>query len=163
MPRETGARPRDRQLHLRPCRSSIIAEYREEVSRAALRSKRRAVGVEKYVAPEGYSDSYDHFKNFFEAVRTRKPVVEDAVFGFRAAGAALLSNLSIETRPGRQLGPRRHEGRLVEGCLPQKQRPILSVRRVGRKGWDTSTLKLSLSHLTTTPDRRISPSHSARA
>jgi hypothetical protein len=29
-------------------------------------------------------------------VRSRKPVVEDAVFGYRAAGAALLSNLSIE-------------------------------------------------------------------
>ena len=54
------------------------------------------VGFEKYVAPAGYSDSYDHFKNFFDAVRSRKPVVEDAVFGFRAAGAALLSNLSIE-------------------------------------------------------------------
>jgi predicted dehydrogenase len=54
------------------------------------------VGYEKYVAPQGYSDSYDHFNNFFAAVRTRKPVVEDAVFGYRAAGAALLSNLSIE-------------------------------------------------------------------
>jgi predicted dehydrogenase len=53
-------------------------------------------GAEKYTAPEGYSDSYDHFRNFFDAVRTRKPVVEDAVFGYRAAGAALLSNLSIE-------------------------------------------------------------------
>jgi predicted dehydrogenase len=53
-------------------------------------------GVEKFQAPRGYSDSYDHFKNFFAAVRTRKPVVEDAVFGFRAAGAALLSNLSKE-------------------------------------------------------------------
>ncbi len=53
-------------------------------------------GVEKFQAPRGYSDSYDHFKNFFAAVRTRKPVVEDAVFGFRAAGAALLSNLSME-------------------------------------------------------------------
>jgi predicted dehydrogenase len=54
------------------------------------------VGVEKYVAPPGYSDSYDHFRNFFAAVRSRQPVVEDAVFGFRAAGAALLSNLSLE-------------------------------------------------------------------
>jgi predicted dehydrogenase len=54
------------------------------------------LGYEKYVAPRGYSDSYDHFRNFFESVRTRKPVVEDAVFGFRAAGAALLSNLSYE-------------------------------------------------------------------
>lgn len=55
-----------------------------------------ASGFEKYVAPEGYRDSYDHFTNFFAAVRSRKPVVEDAVFGYRAAGAALLSNLSIE-------------------------------------------------------------------
>lgn len=51
--------------------------------------------IEKYVAPNGYSDSYDHFHNFFDSVRTRKPVVEDAEFGFRAAGAALLSNLSM--------------------------------------------------------------------
>jgi predicted dehydrogenase len=54
------------------------------------------VGYEKYVAPPGYSDQYDHFKNFFASVRSRKPAVEDAVFGYRAAGAALLSNLSIE-------------------------------------------------------------------
>jgi predicted dehydrogenase len=51
---------------------------------------------EKFAAPKGYSDSYDHFKNFFASVRSRQPVVEDAVFGFRAAGAALLSNLSID-------------------------------------------------------------------
>ena len=55
-----------------------------------------SIGVEKYVAPKGYSDSYDHFHNFFDSVRTRKPVVEDAVFGFRAAGAALLGNLSLD-------------------------------------------------------------------
>ena len=54
------------------------------------------VGFEKFVAPQGYSDSYDHFSNFFASVRSRKPVVEDAVFGYRAAGAALLSNLSME-------------------------------------------------------------------
>ncbi len=53
-------------------------------------------GYEKYVAPNGYSDSYDHFKNFFKAVRTRNAPVEDATFGYRAAGAALLSNLSID-------------------------------------------------------------------
>jgi predicted dehydrogenase len=55
-----------------------------------------APGFEKYVAPAGYSDSYDHFKNFFASVRSRQQPVEDAVFGFRAAGAALLSNLSME-------------------------------------------------------------------
>lgn len=55
-----------------------------------------AAGFERYVAPHGYNDSYDHFRNFFAAVRSRKPVVEDAVFGYRAAGAALLSNLSMK-------------------------------------------------------------------
>jgi hypothetical protein len=54
------------------------------------------VGTDRYVVPQGYSDSYDHFKNFFASVRSRQPVVEDAVFGYRAAGAALLSNLSYE-------------------------------------------------------------------
>ena len=52
--------------------------------------------IEAFAAPPGYSDSYDHFKNFFASVRSRKPVVEDATFGFRAAGAALLSNLSVQ-------------------------------------------------------------------
>jgi len=54
------------------------------------------LGYDKFVAAPGYSDSYDHFHNFFDSVRTRKQPVEDAVFGFRAAGAALLANLSYE-------------------------------------------------------------------
>jgi hypothetical protein len=54
------------------------------------------VSYERFSADEGYSDSYDHFHNFFNSVRSRQPVVEDAVFGYRAAGAALLSNLSYE-------------------------------------------------------------------
>ena len=52
--------------------------------------------VQTFTAPPGYSDSYDHFKNFFASVRSRQPVVEDATFGFRAAGAALLANRSVE-------------------------------------------------------------------
>ena len=55
-----------------------------------------AQAVEKFVAPPGYSDSYDHFHSFFNAVRSRQPVVEDPTFGFRAAGAALLGNLSVD-------------------------------------------------------------------
>ena len=73
----------------------IRDEYRKEYPLAHPEGDPRA-GYEKYEAPHGYSDSYDHLKNFFAAVRSRKPVVEDAVFGFRAAGAALLSNLSLE-------------------------------------------------------------------
>jgi hypothetical protein len=53
-------------------------------------------GEEKFLPPQGYSDDYDHMKNWINAIRTRQPVVEDPVFGFRAAGAALLSNLSYD-------------------------------------------------------------------
>ncbi|MCM3902643.1 MAG: Gfo/Idh/MocA family oxidoreductase [Pyrinomonadaceae bacterium] len=49
---------------------------------------------EVYVVPQGYSDLVDHLANFLDAMRTRKPVVEDAMFGFRAAGPALVTNLS---------------------------------------------------------------------
>lgn len=47
-----------------------------------------------FKAPAGYSDHLDHFTNFFDAVRSGKPVVEDAVFGFRAAAPALACNES---------------------------------------------------------------------
>jgi len=49
---------------------------------------------ERFEAPPGYNDHLDHHRNFIAAVRSRKPVVEDPVFGFRAAGPALLSNVS---------------------------------------------------------------------
>ena len=76
--------------------AQIEAEYRRKYpphsGNAALG------GEEKFILPKGYSDQYDHFRNFFGSVRTRKQVVEDAVFGYRAAGAALLSNVSIQKK-----------------------------------------------------------------
>ena len=47
-----------------------------------------------YHAPPKYSDHVDHHTNFAMAVRSRKPLIEDPLFGFRAAGPALLSNIS---------------------------------------------------------------------
>jgi predicted dehydrogenase len=73
----------------------FMAEFRKKYP-TVHPSSDPAAGEETYVAPSGYSDSYDHFKNFFDAVRTRRPVVENPVFGYRAAGAALLANLSYE-------------------------------------------------------------------
>lgn len=73
---------------------AYVAKYREKYP-VEHPTGEPPVGSERYVAPKGYTDSYDHFHNFFDAVRSRRPVVEDAEFGFRAAGAALLSNLSI--------------------------------------------------------------------
>jgi hypothetical protein len=47
-----------------------------------------------YAPPPGYDAHREHHRNFYAAVRSRQPVVEDGVFGFRAAGPALLSNTS---------------------------------------------------------------------
>ncbi|MBM3727861.1 MAG: Gfo/Idh/MocA family oxidoreductase [Acidobacteria bacterium] len=55
---------------------------------------------DRYLPPRGYSDHLDHHRTFFQAVRSRQAVVEDAVFGLRAAGPALLSNASVfEQKP----------------------------------------------------------------
>jgi len=51
-------------------------------------------GDDRYLPPHGYSDHADHHANWFEAIRSRRPVVEDALFGLRAAGPALTCNLS---------------------------------------------------------------------
>lgn len=37
----------------------------------------------------------EHHRNFYNAVRSRKPFFEDGVFGFRACGPALLTNTSV--------------------------------------------------------------------
>lgn len=55
--------------------------------------KKRPVKPEvNYVAPEGYDEHLEHFKNFFAGVRESKPVVEGPEFGFRAAAPTLACN-----------------------------------------------------------------------
>jgi hypothetical protein len=44
--------------------------------------------------PDGYSDLVDHQANFFNAVRTRKKVVENEEFGNNAALGCHLANYS---------------------------------------------------------------------
>jgi len=52
------------------------------------------VEAETFSAPQGYSDVSAHQANFFSAVRTRKHVVEDEVFGNNAAIGCHLANYS---------------------------------------------------------------------
>lgn len=91
-------RPREREpgysinTFPKAMQESFLKEYRAKYPEN--RREITATSEENYVAPAGYSDHRDHFTNFFDAVRTRKPVVEDAVFGLRAAGPALLTNMS---------------------------------------------------------------------
>lgn len=54
----------------------------------------RPQSSQTFAPPPGYDAHREHHRAFYEAVRTRKRPVEDAVFGFRAAGPALLSNVS---------------------------------------------------------------------
>lgn len=51
-----------------------------------------------FKAEDGYKGAhFDHFTNFFSAIREKKSVTEDALFGFRAAAPALLCNDSYFT------------------------------------------------------------------
>jgi predicted dehydrogenase len=73
----------------------FLEEYRKKYpAQRATADAIRPREMDEYLPPRGYSDHVDHHRVFFEAVRSRKPVIEDAAFGLRAAGPALLSNLS---------------------------------------------------------------------
>lgn len=73
----------------------ILAEHRKKYPpREATTATMEGPTEERWLPPRGYSDQYEHHVNFFQAVRTRQPVVEDGVFGFRAAAPAVLTNTS---------------------------------------------------------------------
>ncbi len=76
----------------------FLAEYHKKYpvkkpSADSLRPNRRQL-----FEPKGFNAHLEHHKNFYNAVRTRKPFFEDAVFGYRAAGPALLTNVSYFER-----------------------------------------------------------------
>ena len=74
---------------------TFLKKYRERYPEMkATAENMKSAKETTYEPPPKYSDHVDHHRNFALAVRSRKPVTEDAVFGFRAAGPALLSNLS---------------------------------------------------------------------
>jgi predicted dehydrogenase len=74
---------------------TFLKQYREKYPEQRPNADAmRGTDDEHYMPPPGYSDHLDHHRHFIEAVRTRKPVIEDPVFGFRAAGPALLANVS---------------------------------------------------------------------
>jgi hypothetical protein len=75
-----------------------LKEYREKYPQRPPSDTSRMTAEEKFVAPKGYSDAFDHHRNFIQAIREKRKVVEDSVFGFRAAGAALLANVSYFER-----------------------------------------------------------------
>ncbi len=65
------------------------------------RKKMKDPDITVFKADEGYKGAhFDHFFNWARAIRGGKPVVEDALFGYRAAAPALLCNDSyFQERP----------------------------------------------------------------
>lgn len=71
--------------------------YIEQMKKAGtpVSSRKQILPPEEYTfeAEKGYKGGpYDHFVNFFTAIRNGGKVVEDATFGYRAAAPALLCN-----------------------------------------------------------------------
>ena len=71
----------------------IVEEYNRMFSDE--RDKELNIGQTDWEAPADYRGAhYDHFHRFFSAIRGQGEIIEDANFGLRAAGAALLANES---------------------------------------------------------------------
>jgi predicted dehydrogenase len=71
--------------------------YIEQMKKAGtpVSGRKKILPPQEYTfrAEKGYlGGPYDHFANFFNAIRTNGKVTEDAVFGYRAAAPALLCN-----------------------------------------------------------------------
>jgi len=78
-------------------REKFLADYRKQYpSSAGNADSMRPDKTESFQPPRGYSAHLEHHRNFYNAIRTRKPFFEDAVFGLRAAGPALLTNTSLQ-------------------------------------------------------------------
>jgi len=79
--------------------ADIVREYQKKYpAQRPTADGMRANTEQRWVLPPGYTEQYAHHENFINAIRSRKAVIEDATFGLRAAGPALLSNVSHFTR-----------------------------------------------------------------
>ncbi len=76
----------------REIREAFIAEYQKAYPE---NPKLQEPGEFIYRDPDNYKGMrYDHFVNFFDSIRNGTPVVQDAVFGLRAAGPTFAGNQS---------------------------------------------------------------------
>lgn len=79
----------------RAVQEQFLKEYRKKYpERPRAVASMRSSTEERYTPPPGYDAHLDHHRNFYAALRSRRPFMEDAAFGFRAAGPALASNTS---------------------------------------------------------------------
>lgn len=86
----------------------LIAQMEKAGKSVDARKKMLPPDTVVFQAEKGYKGAhYDHFNNFFTAIRNgnNSTIVEDAVFGYRAAAPALLSNESLALKKSIQWDP----------------------------------------------------------
>jgi predicted dehydrogenase len=95
-PQDTRPKPESYSIYGWPeaLRNQYLAKWYQEHPEPAPLAFNVDEDSEAYALPEGYSDIPDHQANFFNAVRTRQPVVENEVFGNNAALGCHLANYS---------------------------------------------------------------------
>jgi hypothetical protein len=77
-------------------RKEYLSEWRREHPAPPPGELKVDVDAQVFKAPGNYDYTVDHFQKFFESVRTRKPSVEDAVFGNHTAIACHMANYSLD-------------------------------------------------------------------
>jgi predicted dehydrogenase len=98
----TRPRPHDLTYTLDSFPKALQEQFVKEnrAQHGDVREQLQPSSAETYRQPRDYDATEHHFRNFFASIRAKAPMVEDAVFGLRAAGPAVVSNLSyFENRP----------------------------------------------------------------
>jgi len=93
-PQDTRPQPEGYSIYGWPARlrDEYLKKWRDENPPPAPLDFRVNEEVETFTTPAGYDAVADHQTNFFNAVRTRKPVVENEVFGNNAAIGCHMAN-----------------------------------------------------------------------
>jgi predicted dehydrogenase len=99
-PQDTRPQPEDYSIFGWPrrLREQYLKEWHDQHPLPAPLANQVDDESETYTTPPGYSDTSDHEANFFHAVRTRKPTVENEVFGNHAAIGCHLANFAYSNR-----------------------------------------------------------------
>jgi predicted dehydrogenase len=96
IPQDTRPQPEAYSIYGWPkkLRDQYLEEWHKEHPEPAPLHWRIDTEAEVFAPPPGYNDIADHQANFFESVRTRKPVIENEVFGNNTALGCHMSNYS---------------------------------------------------------------------
>jgi predicted dehydrogenase len=74
----------------------MLKEYRQKYPKTAITADTMRPQGETVYPSQGHNAHLEHHIQFYKSIREKRPSVEDAVFGFRAAGPALLTNTSLD-------------------------------------------------------------------